>query len=194
MRLPLPFGFPCCGPVILLQPSCASRPDLVSPLICPSASLVHRLTDQLPISPPLASVSAGPRRRRISALRPAPSHLQRSSRRCGDRGVSGLQTAEGSWCSAKTLRLAFSFGFLIRLALLGGLFLSFAACPSGSRFTTIYGMCWEENEGIWELEERRALDGARLDQHWKCIKNRTWPHTSLLYDVHLSIDTTSFTR
>lgn len=28
----------------------------------------------------------------------------------------------------------------------------------------------------------------------ECTKNRTWPHTSLLYNVRLSIDTTSFTR
>lgn len=118
-------------------------------------------------------------RRRISPLRPAPSHLQRfvtvvrKWQRVSTSGLADCRMQKGgSWRSAKTLPLAFSCAFLIRLALLVGFFLSFTprfvfsftARPSGSRFTTIYGTCWYGRKtkgfGNWM---GRVLDGAQLD-------------------------------
>lgn len=127
---------------------------------------------------PLASVSAAA----VAYLRSVPLRRISNVRHCGAEmatgiGVGGLQTAEASWRSAKTLRVAFSYPIHIWLALLVGLFSSFTlrfvfpllrVSPGHSlrQFTTTCWI-WEENEGIWELDHgwegfRRGAIGPAL--------------------------------
>lgn len=144
-RLLSPFKFPrpwdrCDRPRLLdclaaVPPFCSSHPCtschpsvLVSPprvsffSSCESHVFLRLAVRRVSLpcscrSPPLASVSAGPRRR-ISPLRPAPSHPQRSSRRVVRRWQRALVSAacrlqKGVDDLQKRLGLAFSCSFLI---------------------------------------------------------------------------------
>lgn len=190
---------------------------LVLPVIClswfyhlffPSASLVPRLTACVPTG---AAADPTPhlvlrfcRRRRISPLRPAPSHLQRfvhggAEMAAGiDVGACRLQKGGeleiGKKASAGFLMCPFLFflSFTPR-------FVFFLYCASlwvtlydNSRHVLGYGRK-TKGFGNWKGGFfRRGTVGQT--RRWECTKNRTWPHTSLLYNVRLSIDTTSFTR
>lgn len=178
--LPLIFSFcKSCSPSHCMRPhrgSCRSHTPPGSPFL-----------------PPPSHIS----------LRPAPSHLQRfvtavrKWQRVSTSGACRLQTAgrEGVGDRQKRFRWLSHVPFFFDLPCLLAFFsplrrdLFFLYCAS--LWVTLYDnlrhvldMGGKRRDlGIGREGFRRGTVGQT--RRWECTKNRIWPHTSLLYDVHI---------
>lgn len=220
MRPPSSLRFPCCGLAILLQSFTLCYPSSVClgftaprfpTYFFPCASHVPRLTACVPTPPERGSCRS--HTPPGSPFLPPPSHLQRfvtavrKWQRASTSGLADCRLQEGRELEIGKIASA---GFLMCL--------SYLTCLACWLFSLLYAaICFFLYcASLWVTlydNSRHVLGYGRKTKgfgNWKggffrrgtvgqtrrreCTKNRTWPHTSLLYNVRLSIDTTSFTR